>query len=147
MLMVHLVFKRSRFVSGRARRAFTLVEILIVVVILGILAAIISPQFANTALESQLTQAKSQLYIVRSQIELHDARWISDRFDPLTNNNQWEQLVSRRYISESPQNALQGNSTTVADAAAPGIAWVWIPNANGGGMIYAVDGEGAVLDW
>ncbi|MEO1583245.1 MAG: prepilin-type N-terminal cleavage/methylation domain-containing protein [Planctomycetota bacterium] len=34
-------------VLGRARRAFTLVEILIVVVILGILAAVVVPSFAN----------------------------------------------------------------------------------------------------
>lgn len=36
-----------------ARRAFTLVEILIVVVILGILAAIVTPQFASAADDSR----------------------------------------------------------------------------------------------
>lgn len=51
-----------------ATRGFTLVEILIVVVILGILAAIIVPQFSNAQSLSRATAMRSQLNTVRGQM-------------------------------------------------------------------------------
>jgi len=50
---------------------FTLVEILIVVVILGILAAMVIPQFANAAGESNLTNLKANLQTIRTQILMY----------------------------------------------------------------------------
>ena len=55
----------------QAKRGFTLVEILIVVVILGILAAIIIPQFTQASTEARLTSLMSDLQTLRSQIELY----------------------------------------------------------------------------
>ena len=46
---------------GRARHAFTLVEILIVVVILGILAALVVPSFASASDESRRTVFVTEL--------------------------------------------------------------------------------------
>jgi len=55
----------------RANRGFTLVEILIVVVILGILAAIVIPQFTEASTEAKTSSLCSDLQTVRSQIELY----------------------------------------------------------------------------
>jgi len=51
-------------------RGFTLVEILIVVIILGILAAIVIPQFANASSDARTTNLKTTLANVRNQIEV-----------------------------------------------------------------------------
>ncbi len=50
---------------------FTLVEILIVVVILGILAAIVIPQFTQASTEAREASLASNLQTMRSQVELY----------------------------------------------------------------------------
>ncbi len=55
----------------RANKGFTLVEILIVVVILGILAAIVIPQFTEASTEAKLSSLCSDLQTTRSQLELY----------------------------------------------------------------------------
>jgi len=55
----------------QAKRGFTLVEILIVVVILGILAAIVIPQFTQASTEARTNSLMSDLQTLRSQIELY----------------------------------------------------------------------------
>lgn len=57
------------------RRAFTLIEILIVVVILGVIAAIVTPLVASSAVEARSNAARAQLATVRGQIEVYQARW------------------------------------------------------------------------
>lgn len=59
---------------NRCRKAFTLVEILIVVVILGILAAIVIPQFTNASQDAQRGNIVTQLQTIRNQIELYRVR-------------------------------------------------------------------------
>ncbi|MEI8196416.1 MAG: prepilin-type N-terminal cleavage/methylation domain-containing protein [Phycisphaerae bacterium] len=54
----------------RNPRGFTLVEILIVVIILGILAAIVIPQFTNASNDARTNSVASTLQTIRSQIEL-----------------------------------------------------------------------------
>ena len=55
----------------RAKSGFTLVEILIVVVILGILAAIVIPQFTDASTQARESSLVSDLQTMRSQIELY----------------------------------------------------------------------------
>jgi len=55
----------------RTKSGFTLVEILIVVVILGILAAIVIPQFTEASTEAKESRLLSDLQSMRSQIELY----------------------------------------------------------------------------
>ena len=56
------------------RSGFTLVEILIVVVILGILAAIVIPQFTNATQDAQAGNLKAQIASIQRQVELYRAK-------------------------------------------------------------------------
>ena len=49
--------------------AFTLVEILIVVVVLGILAAIVVPQFSDASQQATISTLRSSLHSIRVQID------------------------------------------------------------------------------
>ena len=55
----------------KAKSGFTLVEILIVVVILGILAAVVIPQFTEASTEAKTSSLCTDLQMMRSQIELY----------------------------------------------------------------------------
>ncbi len=55
----------------RHRGGFTLVELLIVAIILAILAAVVIPQFGESAQDAKISVVKSNLHTVRSQLELY----------------------------------------------------------------------------
>ena len=59
----------SRFTIHRPFRGFTLVEILLVVAILGILAAVIVPEYHNYTQKAKESAAKESLQLLRSSIE------------------------------------------------------------------------------
>ena len=67
--------KTSSTLSGfRNRSGFTMIEILIVVVILGILAAITLPQFSNASTVARENTLKDDLRYLRSQIVVYQAQ-------------------------------------------------------------------------
>ena len=55
----------------RTKSGLTLVEFLIIAVILGILAAIVIPQFTSASIEARESRLLGNLQVVRSQIELY----------------------------------------------------------------------------
>jgi general secretion pathway protein G len=64
--------------TNKKNSGFTLVEILIVVVILGILAAIVIPQFSQASTEARENRLRADLQTVRSQIELYKIQHTND---------------------------------------------------------------------
>jgi len=55
----------------RRRSAFTLIEVLIVVVIMAVLAATIIPQFSSSTSDAKESSLKFNTHTMRSQIELY----------------------------------------------------------------------------
>ena len=113
-----------------AKKGFTLVEILIVVVILGILAAIVIPQFTNASTEAKENSLKSDLHTMRAQLELYKVRYNQDE-----DANSLGDLVTAEYLREIPTNPFNGLDT-VSDGALSGAAgWAYID-----GDVFADDG-------
>jgi general secretion pathway protein G len=64
----------ARSIAAGGRAAFTLIEILIVVVILGILATIVVPQFSNASINAKENTLKDELRYLRTQIVVYKAQ-------------------------------------------------------------------------
>lgn len=120
-----------------SKKGFTLVEILIVVIILGILAAIVIPQFTNASEDARKSSLTSQLQTIRSQVELYKLQH-RDKYPTGTGAASgawdWDRLVGHTdefgvvietgklgpYLQSTPVNALTGGSAmkSVADDTA-----------------------------
>ena len=96
-------------IRNRTRNAFTLIEILIVVVILGILAAVVIPQFSNAADSANEATVKTQLQTLRSQIELYRAETGTD--PALNAANGWSDMITGGYLPGPPKNPIAGESS------------------------------------
>ncbi len=127
----------------RLRKGFTLVEILIVVVILGILAAIVIPQFSSASESARASNLAAQQQSIRSQLELYRNQ-NGDVYPSFTDEDQWEQMTTRDnefgpYLQQAPRNPFspRANATSVAilsgeqdglDVDAADHGWGWNPD-------------------
>jgi prepilin-type N-terminal cleavage/methylation domain-containing protein len=121
--------------SQSSLAGFTLIEILIVVVILGILAAIIVPQFNNASQQTNDASVERALQIIRHQVEYYRAVTLSE---PNLISTQWDDLIQNDYLHSVPINP-QNLSTKIAAAPAIGVGWVWRDNGYGVLNMYATD--------
>jgi general secretion pathway protein G len=131
-------------VRRTVKRGFTLVEILIVVVILGILAAIVVPQFTNAANEARGGNTATQVSTIENQIELWAARH-NGQYPDLVGDGWGDAdtpgtMLGDAYLKTIPINPFTGTSTVeasddpTADAlgAAEEGGTAWFYNADTG---------------
>src|SRR6185312_11781417 len=117
-------------------RGFTLIEILIVVIILGILAAIVIPQFANATTSSKTSGVQTTAQSLRGAVQLYYYQH-DDTLPAATNF--WTLMMTQTdargnpytsgtsttgpfgpYMQSIPQNLLNLSTTVIDSNAAPG---------------------------
>lgn len=96
----------NRRMARNSTSAFTLIEILIVVVILGILAAIVIPQFTKASQDSALTATIVDLGRIRRSVEAYRVQNRDASPPVVAGNGTWGPLVSRggEYMMQAPIN-------------------------------------------
>ena len=109
--------------NKKQRTAFTLVEVLIVVVIMAVLAATIIPQFSDSSKDAKISSVKFNLHTIRSQIEMyksqHDGKVPGDDLLELTQTTNVKgttstsdgPLVYGPYIQTIPANQFTSSNT------------------------------------
>jgi prepilin-type N-terminal cleavage/methylation domain-containing protein len=144
-------------------KAFTLVELIIVVAILGILAAIVLPSFQSHAEEAKKSAGKDNLRILRNTIQLYATQhgdvppgyMNDDPTQPVGFTTFWIQVVrDGHYLSALPRNSFNesnvitvlGNSDTFPADAPGDTGWIYKPatrevrlnwpGTDGGGVRY-----------
>lgn len=129
--------------KGKAMaKGFTLVEILIVVVILGILAAIVVPQFTNAANEARTGNISTQVSTLENQLELYAAQNNGSYPTVAELADDWEVMLDGDYIKELPSNPFDGTSavTTWDSDGISGQSIVY-EDATGGWLYDATTGN------
>ena len=119
----------------RLRGGFSLVEVVVIVIFLGVLAAIIVPQFTSADVNPRDKAVVGELHMIRAAIELYRAQH-NDTLPDLSNG--WNPLVQQSdadggktgtplfgpYLPGPPTNAVTGgNSITASPESA--VDWYW----------------------
>ena len=131
----------------RKNKGFTLVEILIVVVILGILAAIVIPQFSDASTQSKVSNMQSSLQTMRSQLSLYkiqhndtppvlatfeDQMTLFSDISGGTSATRTATHIYGPYLQSVPNNPFTNFNTVVAPGAAADTAgWEYVVAADG----------------
>ena len=138
-------------------RAFTLVEILIVVIILGILAAIVIPQFANASSDARTNNLRTTLSLVRNQIEIFKGQHYDT---PPQLAGMWNLMLSATdtnetavatptgtrwgpYLQAAPINPLNNMTSVTSGATDTAAGWYYQP-AGIGFTFMARNADGSV---
>ncbi|MBI1370783.1 MAG: prepilin-type N-terminal cleavage/methylation domain-containing protein [Planctomycetes bacterium] len=118
----------NRHAASHRRAGFTLVEILIVVVILGILAAIVIPQFSNASNTARTSTMLEHLRVLRTQLGVyyvqHNETYpkVEQMWDVMTKKTDAAGNVVADgplgpYLERAPRNQFTESSTVVAPGA------------------------------
>ncbi|HWL93195.1 MAG TPA: prepilin-type N-terminal cleavage/methylation domain-containing protein [Phycisphaerae bacterium] len=129
-------------------KAFTLVELLIVVIILGILAAVVIPQFSDASNEARDSSLTTNLATLRGQIELYRLQH-NGTYPSATAATFISQMTTKTnpdgtttgtptlgpYLQRMPNNPFTNDATFGANATDYGKAWFW----DGAGVFHSLD--------
>ena len=102
------------------KRAFTMIELVFVIVVIGILASIAIPRFAATRDDAEITKAKATIGAIKSSLATErQKRIIRGDFKPITKLGNtstvfgyFDNNSSGSLVLETPVNACSGSSSS-----------------------------------
>lgn len=118
-----------------SKKGFTLIELMIVVAIIGILAAIAIPQFANLVAKSQEGATKGNLGTVRSALSIYygdTEGWYPvdpTQFTSLTSNGKYLQNVPNATLPKTNNNSGHGTSNGITNTSGQDVGGWYYNNA------------------
>ncbi len=90
----------KKLINAKKQRGFTLVEVMVVVVILGILAAIIVPKIMSRPEQARIVKAKQDILAIQSALDLYK---LDNGIYPSTDQG-LQALVTKPSSTPVPQN-------------------------------------------
>jgi len=87
-------------IGGKSRRAFTLIELMVVIVILGLLAALVAPKFLKRGEEAKVTTTQVQMKNIEQALKLYK---LHNNFYPTTEQG-LKALVEKPETEPIPKN-------------------------------------------
>ena len=120
---------------------FTLIEVMVVVVILGILAAVVVPRIMDRPDEARIVKAKNDIRVLQSQLELYKL----DNFEYPSTDQGLEALVSKPAGTPEPPNWKSGGYIDRLPKDPWGHEYQYLsPGQHGTIDIYSLGNDGAL---
>ncbi len=133
------MMKQNRIGRYRSERGFTLIEVMVVVVILGILAAVVIPRIMDRPDTARITKAKQDIRVLEGALNLYK---LDNHFYPSTEQG-LEALVQKPSGDPEPRNWKEGGYIDRLPVDPWGNPYQYLnPGAHGPIDIYSLGADG-----
>lgn len=125
--------------SGK-QKGFTLIEIMVVIVILGILGTIVAPMILKRPDQARVTKAKQDLQVISAALDMYKL----DNFDYPDTDQGLEALVTRPTSGADVPNWSEGGYVKKLPKDPWGRDYLYMsPGENGAVDVYSLGSDGA----